>query len=74
MRLEAVHEERRAVKREGALSCADILGQVKRGFLSCECPQFLVQKSLDLSKFMVVQYGQGGLSQCGHFIRTRWKG
>jgi len=34
---------------------------------------FLVQKTLDFSKFLVYPQGQDGLSQCGHFT-TRVKG
>jgi len=41
----------------------------ERSYFRCRCPHFLVQKTLEFSKFMVCGHGQEGrgLSHCGHF-------
>jgi len=43
-----------------------------RGFFRCGRPHFLAQKTSDISKFMVCPHGQGGFSQCGHFV-DKWE-
>jgi len=40
-------------------------------FFRCGRPHFLVQITSDFSKYMVCLHGQGGLSQCGHFVDKR---
>jgi len=65
MSLGAIHKRR--PQSVGFVQCGHFADKWDKGFFRCRCPNFLVQKTSDFSKFLVCQHRQGGLSKCGHF-------